>query len=236
MRTILLLLLFIGGLQAQKGHPGHLTPEPLPQPSRLQQWQSPAPGSAAEARESSQLLYPGGAYDFRPGGQRKSQTAEYWDYAITFREIPLYGLDATAKKRSAEKVRWTFPHLPQEPDPELHAAAPQLDREKSSEKIEILSPPEQAWIVRDNSLQPAWRYRLHNRESGATDEILVNQGEVLYQRDLRRFKDSTVSGMVFYPDPLTSADKFYGGVFVSGASKSETPGFNSPQCTRVPGK
>lgn len=224
MRFLLIFLLIAGGLQSQKS--SHSPAQSLPQPSRSHYIQSPAPATAEEALSASQLLYPRGAYTFRPGGQRKAQTAEYWDFTINYRQIPIYGLCATAQKRNDPKLHWSFPHLPQDPDPRDHPSPPNLGEKSSNENIQVLQSPRKIWFVQNNRLQPAWSYTLSHQKSGRVTELLESQGEILHQQDLRRFSDSTVTGMVFYPDPLSSADKFYGGNF-SDQNDNDHPALNN---------
>lgn len=51
-------------------------------------------------------------------------------------------------------------------------------------------------------------------------EQLIHGGEILYSRDVNSYADSTVTGKVFYPDPLTTAQKYYGGIYVDNADNN----------------
>ncbi|PCH67493.1 MAG: hypothetical protein COC01_05750, partial [Bacteroidetes bacterium] len=68
-----------------------------------------------------------------------------------------------------------------------------------------------------NIPKPAFKIKVYDEISGNYDESIIDiDGEIIYQRDLRMRSasaDSLVSGMVFLPDPLTTAGVEYGSPY-----------------------
>ena len=69
----------------------------------------------------------------------------------------------------------------------------------------------------ENTPIPAFQIKVYDEIEGSFDETLINiDGEIIYQRDLRMRSagtDSIVTGLVFLPDPLTTAGVEYGAPY-----------------------
>jgi zinc metalloprotease ZmpB len=79
---------------------------------------------------------------------------------------------------------------------------------------------EKVWFYNGNELIPAWH--IENIVSVENNyEIIVNENGILYYRDLNAYHktvasngDSTVSMLIFNPDPLTRAGVYYGAPYI----------------------
>ena len=58
-------------------------------------------------------------------------------------------------------------------------------------------------------------------QSGKYEQLLYN-GEVLYSRDVNSYVDSNATGKVFFPDPLTTAQQNYGGIYLDNGDSNAT--------------
>lgn len=57
--------------------------------------------------------------------------------------------------------------------------------------------------------------------NGNSEQLLYN-GELLYSRDVNSYVDTTATGKVFYPDPLTTVQQNYGGIYVDNNDSNAT--------------
>ncbi|MCS6934256.1 MAG: M4 family metallopeptidase [Chitinophagales bacterium] len=61
------------------------------------------------------------------------------------------------------------------------------------------------------------------REKANHEELIIHQGEVVFRHDTRSFAtDSLVTGKVFNPDPLTTVQQPYGGIYVDNNDLAST--------------
>jgi hypothetical protein len=75
-------------------------------------------------------------------------------------------------------------------------------------------------IATDPNLQ---QFKLATRKvENHSKEVLQADGITLYEHDLRSYfaPDSMVSGKIFNPDPLTSAQQFYGGIYTDDSDRN----------------
>lgn len=80
-----------------------------------------------------------------------------------------------------------------------------------------------AIVFAEEMPEPKYCYEvLASEGSGKQREVLVGRNEVIYERDAAMYHpaplsctDSTVHGLVYRPDPVTTADTLYGGNFMN---------------------
>lgn len=221
--TLCYILLF-GTLLAQKApHQAG-----FPAPPHQEKWQSLEVWNTDKALAwAERHLLPHPAYTFSASGQRKAQTATYHDFSIKHQGHPVYGLHATARHFKNGRVRWSAPLLPTPEEGATSFPARQAVIKLIEQRgWKAQGKPQRAWFVQQETLIPAYALRVKNARQ-APLQVLTNGQEILWMRDERRFfGDSTVTGMVFYPDPLTTANVNYGGNFVD-AGDADKPALNN---------
>jgi hypothetical protein len=161
-------------------------------------------------------LPPGWTYHLE--NQQQTPTADYRLYGVYAGSVPAFGLQANVCiRRNGQVVSAVAPYYPRaEQLPE-----PLWNPEPSAPKTPVYFFDENAktwraaWQTRERTTEPEhrWWERFADDQTGAT----------LYERDLlvhfesndRTFQaDTTVTGLVFDPDPLTKAGVTYGGQYV----------------------
>ncbi len=71
----------------------------------------------------------------------------------------------------------------------------------------------------DNKLRNVYVLKTEGAH-GSWSEVIADNHNIIFERDLNMYfapPDSTVKGFVFLPDPLTTAGKVYGGIYVDNA-------------------
>ncbi len=80
----------------------------------------------------------------------------------------------------------------------------------------IATQKEQWVLVEENTLRNAYILEVEGAHGSWREAIADNQN-IIYERDMNMYfaaPDTTVKGYVFLPDPLTTAGKTYGGIYV----------------------
>ncbi len=224
IRTFLCLLLPLGSLLAQKALPHQAG---FPAPEQQTKWQSLEVWNREKAIAwAEQHLLPHPAYTLAAFGQRDAQTATYYDFSIRHKGHPVYGLHATARYFPNGSVRWLAPFLPAPAEKYSFPPRQRVKKLIDQRGWQARGNPQRAWFVQQEALIPVYALQIKDARQ-APRQVLTNGQEILWLRDERRFLgDSTVSGMVFYPDPLTSANVNYGGNFVD-AGDADKPALNN---------
>ncbi len=161
-------------------------------------------------------LPPGWAY--RMEHKEQTPTADYRLYGVYAGAVPAFGLQANVcVRRNGQVVSAVVPYYPRAEQ----LPAPLWNPEPSAPKTPVYYFDENAitwvsaWQTRVRTTEPEhrWWERFEDDQTGAT----------LYERDmLVHFEsdehavqtDTTVTGLVFEPDPLTKAGVTYGGQYV----------------------
>lgn len=219
LRTTLSLLLILGPLLAQKGP--HQTGFPVP--PQQHQWQNTSTGSIETALSWAQShLLPSEAYSLVAAGQRNAHSATYYDFKIHYQGHPVYGLSVTARQFADGRIRWSYPVLPPQRAEGSFPPASQARQLVAQRGWQVRQTARPVWFIQDEQLVPAYALRAIGLRK-APLKVLATGDKVLWHRDERRFLgDSIVTGMVFYPDPLTTANVNYGGNYTDGADAEKS--------------
>ncbi|NVK26647.1 MAG: T9SS type A sorting domain-containing protein [Flavobacteriia bacterium] len=136
----------------------------------------------------------------------ESPAGTHFHFAQYIQGQPVFGTEVVAHVDASNKVRFvtanTFPTS-------MAQGTPVLENEEPLSAEEFLKAPITGiWFYNGQSLQPAVRQVVAD---GLLFEEFVTseQGDMLWKRDLNLYTDTTVSVMVFDPDPLTSVPSIY---------------------------
>lgn len=101
-------------------------------------------------------------------------------------------------------------------DPDIPNQVSAYVKQNFSERAEITSE-KNVLFIKDETQQPlpAHEIKLNDDSKNISREIVIGTNGFLFSRDLHAYllPDSTVSGKAFHPDPLTSAQQTYGGIY-----------------------
>lgn len=88
-----------------------------------------------------------------------------------------------------------------------------------------LATQKEQWVLtNENNLSNAYVLEVEGA-SGGWHEVIADNQNILYERDMNMYfaaPDTTVKGFVFLPDPLTTAGKTYGGIYVDNFDSNAT--------------
>jgi hypothetical protein len=172
---------------------------------------------AAHAWLNERLPLPQG-WAYQLENQQQTPTADYRLYGVYAGSVPAFGLQANVCiRRNGQVVSAVAPYYPRAEQ----LPAPLWNPEPSAPKTPVYFFDESAktwraaWQTRERTTEPEhrWWERFADDQTGAT----LNERDLLvhFESDDRTFQaDTTVTGLVFDPDPLTKAGVTYGGQYV----------------------
>lgn len=183
---------------------------------------------------------------FKPVNQKESQGGFHLTYEQYFNGLPLYGAQVKVNLNKEAIIRSVF-------DNSFDAAKWDKNKIESQKNIsagqnsvstfiDINFPAGIEYSYRkiifvnpaSNEPQVAFQLTVISKNSNLNREILLDlAGKILFQRDLNiyfRLTDSIVSAKVFLPDPLTSAQVYYGGQY-KDFDNSDVPELNNQRKT-----
>lgn len=148
-----------------------------------------------------------GDFELRPADTAQSPTGQHYTFAIYLNGLPVYGAELKIHQYPGH-FKVSYPVLPRSYDAEVGEVAPRPPELRPKVEAQL------CWLPRKGQLQKT-HWQVFSDQYAAEYDVLSAHGEVILHYDQRVFnKDSTAQGMVFYPDPLSSANVFYGGAYV----------------------
>jgi hypothetical protein len=140
----------------------------------------------------------------------QSAAATHLSYQVHFKDVPVYLATATATVYGNSKIRLFLPQF----SPVLNMAAANEIVAKNIAPSALKKGISQAFYLPTAeglilAEQQNWRV-----DTGVYIISYATKNKILLIEDERKFKaDTTINAQVFKPDPLTSANVFYGGTF-----------------------
>tara|TARA_B100000378_G_C18050938_1_gene413203 strand:+ start:1209 stop:3041 length:1833 start_codon:yes stop_codon:yes gene_type:complete len=214
-----LSFLISSALYAQKDM--DLTQDQFPSaPDQVLQLESPLFEDSPLDFTLQQLQLPAG-FDLKAGLVIESKTATHYHYTITYKGTAVYGSDVhTIVSRNGQQVnRIIRTQLPSLLATEESFPAPIADRIRTQQGADQVQTDEKVWVISENRLIPARKVEIAT-ENKLHEEVIYTDNGPLYTIDkIKRHhmagsNDTTVTGYVFEPDPLTTAQVNYGPPFI----------------------
>lgn len=151
--------------------------------------------------------------------ERTSPDGVYYTYGLYFNNVAIYGRTAKVFLDKSNTIRWLHHNF-------SSYKAPIENTFLSEEEIKAFAQTRFAthqwvngasvWANTGKEIIPAFYVTLKNTEEYSVNQYLYNTaGNLLYINaiDKRFAADTPVYGYVFNPDPLTTAQKLYGGAY-----------------------
>lgn len=221
-KTLPLFIIFLIGLQAA-GQKDFYVSEQRP-PSIQEQQHYFSKGELTEANAESVLLQnlaTHAHFGLEPKGEKISKTGKHVHYQLSYKNIPVYNAQVVVHFNADGTATVSWPDVAALAE-ENTTQRPNLKSILNRFNAHDYSNLTETYLPLNGNLLPVTQLRIHGKGSSLR-EILLHGDSVLVNTDLRKFnKDSTVAGYVFYPDPLTSANRNYGGAYVDNNDSSNT--------------
>lgn len=212
-KGVLLLLLLQIGAVAQKAPSGsRLGLEAFPYQSL--HWEETPEHLWQEIEEH---LKPAQNLNFRLWKERKSLTGKHLYYEVLKEGVAIENALLSLHHNRDGSITVDLPQLPtNRPDQgtwRLPSPLMWCREFKDSGQWQIDLGPDQRWLYLQGQLTKGYVLKAHQPDGG--HYLFYGNGPQVWQViDQRLYQsDTPVKGMVFYPDPLTSANLFYGGLY-----------------------
>jgi hypothetical protein len=155
--------------------------------------------------------------------KKESAYATHFHYAISYKNIPIYKAHARASLYAKQKVRASIPVINTIENP-MSAGNP--EGLSVPTYLQPLGPKQDIWYPVAEGLLSAQIQEVLI-DSGIVARLVYQNGQLIEMEDERHFnKDTLVSALVYNPDPLTTANTFYGGAF-SDNNDANNPNLDS---------
>lgn len=169
-----------------------------------------------------QNLAPHAHFGLEPKGEKLSKTGKHVNYQLSYKNTPIFNAQVVVHFNVDGTAAVSWPMVASTVDEDAGTNPADIKPLLAQYNAHDYNNLGATYLPANDKLIPATHFRLHGKGSSLR-EILISGDSVLVNTDLRKFnKDSTVSGYVFYPDPLTSANKNYGGAYVDNNDSSNT--------------
>lgn len=164
----------------------------------------------ALAQQINQLYLADERLSLQPIETHQSAAAIHISYQVHFKNLPIYLATATATVYNNNKVRL---YLPQFNSVLNLAAADEIAAKNITPGAQEIGNGQSFYLPTADGLilakQQNWRV-----DTGVHLISYATENKILLIEDERKFKaDTTLNAQVFKPDPLTSANVFYGGPY-----------------------
>lgn len=145
-------------------------------------------------------------------------------YKLIYKGYPIEPVTISVHENIDGSVDIDYPEIPLE---EADFTAPQesVFILRHSLKANISENIGYVWIISNNKLEKV-RKSIHKGVNGICYHVLDNASKQIVLNQQQHSKDTTAYGMVFYPDPITSAHTFYAPPYIDSAD-FDTPELNA---------
>jgi hypothetical protein len=235
MKHFLSLLILCLVASSVKAHGDH--GKPTPNELRLTWSQKHIRLSAEQGGRSdwtnwlTQELYPNRELTLKPIKEIESRSAEHRHFQLYYQELPITGAQVHLHLlKDQARAIVDFPLIPYQVNPQALAAtlSPSLIQELGGNKH---STPQYSWWSNGQKLEKVSAFKLWG-DHGLEYQVILTGETVLGIYDARRHNgDSLISAPVFLPDPLTTANVFYGGNYQDN-NDQDSPELNNQRVNR----
>lgn len=206
-KTVFLLLLLPFAAWSQK-HAPHLHEEAELSHLPLQVMHLPAKADAQLYLR--QEIWPQADWQWKEIAVRRSPHATYRHYRLYWQDRPIFFGQLLWQEGPGETQVLRYPVLNGTPPAFDLPRPPALPK---ADGVEEWKSAEAGWLHHEGQWRPTWRFEAFGRDGLHQDWYYQSDGWEMRER--RLFNGDTVAqGQVFFPDPLTRANVFYGGAYV----------------------
>lgn len=169
---------------------------------------------------------------------RTSPSGTYYTYNLRYENTPLYGRTLKVFLDKNNIIRWAHHNFSPFTTPIKNTFLSITEIESfvnANFPNHQLLASESTWVNNGETLMPSFAITIKNKKESTNQYVYSTNGVLLYNNPIDKHYaavDTPVYGYVYNPDPLTTAQVFYGGVYSDSTYKgTDSSTVDNPQLT-----